>query len=130
MWSAEVLAAQGRRPEEVSLEEITWLKRLRQGLDKTRRSLVNQLRAIVGQGPLNQDAVSEIESLLLQADVGVAATDYIIESLQAKLRQEVLPPSEAIAYLKQLLREMLDQPLGHAYAPMLIPEKTGSIFGW
>lgn len=92
VWSAKVLAAQGRRADQVDLEEITWLKRLRQGLDKTRRSLINQLKAIVGQGPLNQDAVTEIESLLLQADVGVEATDYIIESLQTKLRQEVLPP--------------------------------------
>ena len=123
LWSAEVLAAQGRRPEDISIEEITWLKRLRQGLDKTRRSLVNQLRAIVGQGPLNQDAVTEIESLLLQADVGVAATDYIIESLQTRLRQETLPPSEAIAYLKTLLQEMLDKPLGQDYEPILLPEK-------
>lgn len=109
-WSAEVLASQGRRVEDISLEEITWLKRLRQGLDKTRRNLVNQLKAIVGQGPLNQDAVEEIESLLLQADVGVAATDKIIAGLQAKLRQEVLPPDQAIAFLKQLLRDMLDAP--------------------
>ena len=109
-WSAEVLAAQGRRVEDISLEEITWLKRLRQGLDKTRRNLVNQLKAIVGQGPLNEDAVTEIETLLLQADVGVSATDKIIDSLQKKLRQDVLPPDEAIAYLKQLLREMLDTP--------------------
>jgi len=123
LWSAEVLAAQGRRPEDVSIEEITWLKRLRQGLDKTRRSLMNQLRAIVGQGPLNQDAVMEIESLLLQADVGVEATDYIIESLQNKLRQETLPPSEAIAYLKTLLQEMLDKPLEQNYEPTLLPEK-------
>jgi fused signal recognition particle receptor len=123
LWSAEVLASQGRRPEDVSIEEITWLNRLRQGLDKTRRSLVNQLRAIVGQGPLNQDAVMEIESLLLQADVGIAATDYIIESLQNKLRQEALPPSEAIAYLKQLLRDMLDKPLGQSYSLTFAPEK-------
>ena len=123
IWSAEILAAQGRRPEDISLEEITWLKRLRQGLDKTRRSLVNQLKAIVGQGPLNQDAVMEIESLLLQADVGVEATDYIVESLQAKLRQEVLPPSEAIAYLKQLLRDMLEKPLQQAESPLFVPEK-------
>ena len=109
-WSAEVLAAQGRRVEDISIEEITWLKRLRQGLDKTRRNLVNQLKAIVGQGPLNEDAVSEIETLLLQADVGVSATDKIIESLQKKLRKDVLPPDEAIGYLKQLLREMLDTP--------------------
>ncbi|QZZ19624.1 signal recognition particle-docking protein FtsY [Leptothermofonsia sichuanensis E412] len=114
LWSAEVLAAQGRRPDQVSLEEITWLKRLRQGLDKTRRGLVNQLRAIVGQGPLNQDAVSEIEAALLQADVGVAATDAIIEALQQKLRDEVLPPDAALSYLKQILRDMLDAPLNEA----------------
>lgn len=123
LWSAEVLAAQGRRPDQVSMEEITWLKRLRQGLDKTRRSLVNQLRAIVGQGPLNQDAVTEIESLLLQADVGVEATDFIIESLQARLREETLPPQEAIAYLKELLRGMLDKPLGESHSLSFVPEK-------
>jgi fused signal recognition particle receptor len=123
LWSAEVLASQGRRPDQVSIEEITWLNRLRQGLDKTRRNLVNQLRAIVGQGPLNQDAVMEIESLLLQADVGIEATDYIVESLQNRLREEVLPPAEAIAYLKQLLREMLDTPLGDAHALTFVPEK-------
>lgn len=123
LWSAEVLAAQGRRPDEVSPEEITWLNRLRQGLGKTRRGLVNQLRAIVGQGPLNQDAVVEIESLLLQADVGVEATDFIIEALQTKLRQEALPPAEAIAYLKQILRDMLDRPFQDKYNPTFIPEK-------
>lgn len=122
-WSAEVLAAQGRSAEDVSIEEISWLKRLRQGLDKTRRSLINQLKAIVGQGPLNQDAVSEIEALLLQADVGVEATDYIISTLQEKLREEVLPPEQAIAYLKTILRDLLDRPCQEAYNPTFVPEK-------
>ncbi|MBW4619441.1 MAG: signal recognition particle-docking protein FtsY [Cyanosarcina radialis HA8281-LM2] len=123
VWSAEVLASQGRRPEDVSIEEISWLKRLRQGLDKTRRGLVNQLKAIVGQGPLNQDAVMEIEALLLQADVGVEATDYIVNLLQQKLKQEVLPPEQAIAYLKQIIRDMLDRPLQKSHSPMFTPEK-------
>jgi fused signal recognition particle receptor len=124
VWSTEVLAAQGRKAQDISLEEISWLKRLRQGLDKTRRSLINQLKAIVGQGPLNQDAVSEIEALLLQADVGVEATDYIIDTLQAKLREEVLPPEQAIAYLKQILRDLLDRPCQESYSPNFIPEKN------
>ena len=122
LWSSEILAAQGRRPDQISLEEITWLKRLRQGLDKTRRSLINQLRSIVGQGPLNEDAVIEIESVLLQADVGVAATDAIIAALQSKLRQDVLPPDAAITYLKQILREMLDTPLENAKTRFFAPE--------
>jgi fused signal recognition particle receptor len=89
-------------------------------LDKTRRSIINQLKSIVGQGPLNQAAVTEIESLLLQADVGVEATDFVIEALQKKLREETLPPDVAIAYLKQILRDMLEEPIkksSQSFAP-------------
>jgi len=123
LWSAEVLAGQGRSAADISIEEITWLNKLRQGLDKTRRGLVNQLKAIVGQGPLNEEAVFEIEALLLQADVGVEATDAIIEALQAKLREEALPPEQAIAYLKKILRNMLDEPLGESHNLEFVPEK-------
>ncbi|MEH1900013.1 MAG: signal recognition particle-docking protein FtsY [Nostoc sp.] len=123
VWSAKVLAAQGRSAEDVSIEEITWLKKLRQGLDKTRRSILNQLKAIVGQGPLNQAAVTEIEALLLQADVGVEATDFIINALQKKLREEVTAPEEAIAYLKKILRDMLDAPSKISHKTSFTPEK-------
>ncbi len=122
LWSAEVLASQGRRPDTISLEEITWLNQLRQGLGKTRRGLVNQLRSVVGQGPLNEDAIYEIEALLLQADVGVEATDQIIESLQAKMREETLPPDAAIRYLKTILRQMLDSPLDGEHNLLFVPE--------
>ena len=123
LWSAEVLAAQGRRPDDISVEEITWLKKLRQGLGKTRRNLINQLKAIVGAGPLNRDAVMEIEAVLLQADVGTRATDYIIGALQDRLREEALPPQEAIAYLKTILRDILDEPTRSEETPILVPEK-------
>ncbi len=121
LWSAKVLADQGRTPEQVSLDEINWLKKLRQGLDKTRRGFVNQFKALIGQGPLNPDAVLAIETLLLQADVGIEATDYVIETLQAKLRQETLPPEEALAYLKQILRDLLDKPYQQSYSHEFMP---------
>jgi fused signal recognition particle receptor len=125
LWSAQVLASQGRRPQDIASDEITWLQRLRQGLDKTRLSLVNQLKSLVGKGPLNAEAVDEIESLLLQADVGVKATDLIIQKLQAKIREEILPPDEAIAFLKQILQEILDQPLKTGkISPRLAPDQN------
>jgi len=125
LWSSEILAAQGRRPQDISIDEIAWLKRLRKGLDKTRLNLVNQLKSLVGKGPLNADAVEQIEALLIQADVGVKATDLIIQKLQAKIRDEILPPDEAIAFLKQVLQEMLEQPLKTAKtSPRLAPEKN------
>jgi fused signal recognition particle receptor len=123
LWSARVLADQGRSPEEVSLAEIAWLKKLRQGLNKTRLGLVNQVKALIGQGPLNAEAIEAIETLLLQADVGIEATDYIIGLLQEKLLVETLPPEEAIAYLKQILRDLLDRPFQKDYVQDFVPQK-------
>jgi len=123
-WSAQVLANQGRKPEEISEEEISWLKQLRRGLGKTRRNFLNQLKAVVGKGPLNEDAVMEIEALLLQADVGIEATDYIIETLQAKMREEALPLESAIAYLKEIVQEILERPFQDKNTPVTFaPEK-------
>jgi fused signal recognition particle receptor len=123
IWSSQVLAKSGRTAENISEEEISWLTKLRQGLGKTRIGLVNQLKAIVGKGPLNEDAVTSIESLLLQADVGIEATDYIIETLQRKLKAEVLPPDQAIAYLKTILQDILDKPLQNLPDCAFVPEK-------
>jgi fused signal recognition particle receptor len=123
LWSARVLAEQGRSPEEVAMAEIAWLTKLRQGLNKTRLGLVNQVKALIGQGPLSAEATEVIETLLLQADVGIEATDYIIGLLQEKLRTETLPPEEAIAYLKQILRELLDKPFEKDYAVEFFPQR-------
>lgn len=129
VWSAQILASQGRQAEDVAEEEFLWLKKLRQGLGKTRRSLINQLKSVVGQGPLSNDAVMEIEALLLSADVGIEATDYIIQTLQNKLKEEALPPEEAIAYLKQIIQNLLDQPLQKLDNPEFTP-KEGKLNIW
>jgi fused signal recognition particle receptor len=124
MWSAKVLAAQGRKAEDIAEDEIVWLKKLRESLGKTRRSLINQLKAVVGQGPLDGNAVMEIEALLLQADVGVEATETIINTLQNKLREQALPPEQAIEYLKSIIREILDRPLEGSNNTEFIPEEN------
>jgi fused signal recognition particle receptor len=122
VWSAKVLAEQGRTPDDVSEQEFAWLKKLRQGLGKTRRNVINQLKSAIGQGPLNDDAVMEIESLLLSADVGIEATEYIIETLQNRLKEEALPPEEAIAYLKEIIQGLLDEPLKQVKSEGFEPE--------
>jgi fused signal recognition particle receptor len=110
LWSAKVLADRGTAAEDVRVEEITWLAKLRQGLGKTRRGLISQVRALIGKGPLDKEAVETLELLLLQADVGLDATDYVIETLQNKLRSETLPPEQSIEYLKEIIRDILDSP--------------------
>ena len=122
-WSAEVLAAQGRRPDEISLEEIDWLGRLRQGLEKTRRGFVTQLLDNLGDDPLTPEVLDDLESLLLRADVGVQATDQVLEALRKRLNEEVVEPAEGIRFLKQQLKGLLDAPIQASGAQLLAPER-------
>ena len=122
-WSAEVLAAQGRRVEEVSLEEIDWLTRLRRGLEKTRKGFVAQLLDTLGDDPLNADTLEDIESTLLRADVGVQATDRVLEALRQRLNEEVVDPAEGLRFLKEQLRAILEEPIAASGRELLAPEK-------
>ncbi|MEO1002093.1 MAG: signal recognition particle-docking protein FtsY [Cyanobacteria bacterium J06638_7] len=122
-WSAEVLAAQGRRLDEVSLEEIDWLGRLRQGLEKTRRGFVTQLLENLGDDPLSPELLDDLETALLRADVGVGATDRVLEALRQRLNEEVVDPAEGLRFLKEQLRSILDAPVSASGVPLLAPER-------
>ena len=122
-WSAEVLAAQGRRVEDVSLEEIDWLTRLRRGLEKTRKGFVAQLLDSLGDDPLSTESLEDIESNLLRADVGVQATDRVLEALRQRLNQEVVDPAEGLRFLKEQLRTILEEPITASGRGLLAPEK-------
>ena len=122
-WSAEVLAAQGRRVEDVSLEEIDWLTRLRRGLEKTRKGFVAQLLDTLGDDPLSSESLEEIESNLLRADVGVQATDRVLEALRQRLNEEVVDPAEGLRFLKEQLRAILEEPITASGRALLAPEK-------
>jgi fused signal recognition particle receptor len=122
-WSAEVLAAQGRRPDQVSLEEIDWLSRLRRGLEKTRRGLVSQLLDKLGDDPLTPEVLDDLESSLLRADVGVQATDLVIETLRSRLNQEVVEASEGLRFLKEQLRDLLERPIQASGQELLAPQR-------
>ena len=122
-WSAEVLAAQGRQVDQVSLEEIDWLGRLRQGLEKTRQGFVTSLLDSLGDDPLTPEVVDDLEALLLRADAGVQATDQVMEALRQRLNEEVVDPSEGIRFLKEQLRSLLDQPINASGVQLLAPER-------
>jgi len=122
-WSAEVLAAQGRRVEDISLEEIDWLSRLRRGLEKTRRGFVSQLLENLGDDPLTPEVLDDLETTLLRADVGVQATDQVLEALRRRLNEEVVDPAEGLRFLKQQLRDLLQAPIEASGVPLLAPQR-------
>ncbi len=93
---------------------MTLFGRLRDGLSRTAAQLGRRVDDLLGSGagPLSQadaaDTFETLEALLLQADVGVAATDRIIEKLKAGDNTGDLREA-----LKAAIREILtdaDQP--------------------
>ncbi|MCP9881586.1 signal recognition particle-docking protein FtsY [Cyanobium sp. Alchichica 3B3-8F6] len=122
-WSAEVLAAQGKRVDQVSLEEIDWLGRLRQGLEQTRQGFVTQLLDTLGDDPLTPEVVDDLETTLLRADVGVQATDQVLDALRKRMNEEVVDPAEGLRFLKEQLQDLLDAPTRASGSPLLAPER-------
>ncbi len=122
-WSAEVLAAQGRRVDQVSLEEIDWLGRLRRGLEKTRQGFVTSLLENLGDDPLTPEVLDDLETLLLRADAGVQATDQVLDALRQRMNTEVVDPAEGIRFLKEQLCGLLDAPIQSSGVPLLAPER-------
>ena len=122
-WSSEVLSAQGCKAKEISIEEIDWLTRLRKGLEKSRQNFVTGLLEKLGDDPLTAEEVDDLETLLLRADAGVAATDQILDALRQRLNQEVVDANEGLRFLKEKLVEVLDAPIKSTGSELLTPEK-------
>ena len=60
----------------------------KQGLDRTRRATFGRIASIIGASDLNEDTWDELETILIQADVGMNTTQSIISSLKNIVREE------------------------------------------
>lgn len=90
----------------------SWAQRLKQGLAKTRSKLGGQITGLFGAGRKIDEALfEELETILITSDVGVEATDTLMQSLRRRVRKEALTDAPQLqAALKASLTELL-QPL-------------------
>lgn len=86
-----------------------WFTRLKDGLTKTRRQLGGHLTGLFGVGrKLDESFYEELESVLLTSDVGVPATEFLIDNLRARARREgYTDASELREALGDLLLDLL-----------------------
>ena len=110
-------AETGTQPQETpsSKAESTDVKtgfftRLKNGLVKTRQSFTESLaNLVVGRKEIDEDLLDELEMILLTADIGVEATDKIIQNLTDQVsRKELKDPEALITSLKAQLQSMLE----------------------
>ncbi|SIO12216.1 signal recognition particle-docking protein FtsY [Sulfurivirga caldicuralii] len=81
--------------------------RLRERLSKTRRGLADALGSLIaGRKQIDDELLEEIEMILLSADVGIDATDRIIQALTKQVSCRELKDPEAL--LNALRQQLLD----------------------
>jgi len=94
--------------------------RLKAGLSKTRSGLTEGIaNLLLGRKQIDDELLEELETRLLTADVGVEATQTIIDDLTRRVARKQLADADA---LMQALREDMTAMLEPVEAPLVIPE--------
>ncbi len=78
----------------------SWVQKLKSGLTRTS----SNLSTLFTGTKIDDDLYEELESALLMADAGVAATTQLLEALKARVKQDKLTDS---AQVKNALRELM-----------------------
>jgi fused signal recognition particle receptor len=93
-------------------------KQIRDSLTKTRRSFFGQISGLLGGGDITEETWEDLEALLVQADVGVETTMFLVDRLREQVANGKARDTRA---LQDLLKAELLALLGNP-APMKIDE--------
>ncbi len=89
-----------------------FLAKLREGLAKTKNAIWGRIDAMLKAFvKVDEDLLEELEELLITADVGVAATEEILDRLRKEIKEERLKEPEQV---KDALKVILADLIGEA----------------
>jgi fused signal recognition particle receptor len=120
--------AEAENPAKTTLETpqtSSFTQRLKTGLSKTRNLLGSQLNNLLSSGKIDAETYEELETILLTSDIGVAATQKLLDSLKKRVKRENLEDTSALknALKSELLAILkpLEMPLRtNIHAPCVI----------
>ena len=99
-----------------------FFEKWKSGLAKTSKTAFGQLATLLGATELTSETWDDLETLLIQADVGIETTAEVLESLRLTVRDRGLIRSEELSEaLRSELRTRLDP------APLLIWNSKPSV---
>lgn len=91
---------------ELPEEKTSWFSRMKSGLTKSRKNLAEGMMTIlVGAKEIDDELLEEVEDQLLVADIGVEATNKIIENLTERTERGDLIYADAL--YKALQKELV-----------------------
>ncbi len=112
-------------PESKQEGSVSFTSKLKQGLARTRQNLGKQLSSLFGGGKIDEELYEELETILLTSDIGVSATQNLLEDLRKQVKRDALTDS---AQLKQALKESLVAMLKPLEQPLNVNASKPFVF--
>lgn len=93
-------------------EKKGFFGRLKEGLSKTRNNIVYGIDGVFnGFSNIDEDFYEELEEILIMGDVGIRATEAILEKLRLQVRENhIKEPGDCKQFLIQNIKEQMDAP--------------------
>jgi fused signal recognition particle receptor len=101
-------------PDAGTPAKLSWAQRLKQGLAKTRSVLNTDIGELLSSGKIDEALFEELETVLLSADVGVEASQHLLDRLRGRVKREKLTEARQ-------LRDALKAELIELLAPLEAP---------
>ena len=105
--------------------------RWKDGLSRTSKAAFGQIASLLGASEITEETWDDLETLLIQADMGIETATSVLESLKRIQRTEgLIRADELFAALRQELRARLESPpaliLNHKPTIILVVGVNGS----
>lgn len=98
---------------------MSFFDRLKEGLTKTRKGLIEKVESIFTGRKIDNETIEELEEILITSDIGIKATAEIVDFLRDKAsRGEIRDLDNIKQYLKAEMAAILGEP-----RPLAIPER-------
>ena len=107
-------------------EKLGFFARLKAGLTKTRENIVKGIdRVFSGFSSIDEEFYEELEEILIMGDIGVKATEEILENLRKRVKAEHI---KELADCKEILIESIKEQMQVAEAAYEFETKQSIVF--
>ena len=96
-----------------------WTARLARGLTKSRDHMAKSLASVFGGGQINEDLYEELETVLLTSDIGIEATEHLMNEVRKRVSLRGLKDGNE---LRQTLKAAIYDLIKPLEQPLTLPE--------
>ncbi|AZL15240.1 signal recognition particle-docking protein FtsY [Rickettsiales endosymbiont of Stachyamoeba lipophora] len=106
-------------------ENLSWFNRIKQGLNATSNKISSKITEVFKNRKLDQETLDELQEVLIQADLGVKTSDFIINELASRKYNQDISIEEVKLLLKDIIIDILDDKIeelnitGHPHVIMV-----------